>query len=87
MKTYAFWFCALSLWFCAVVWLHGCKSLTPAEQAQVARDNVHLSTCAAMAHLCKVATGDAGSYGACWDEWDRCLVSHGFVDGGAEGGK
>ncbi len=64
----------------------GCRTLTPAEQAQVTSDGVKLSMCGAKAHLCKLATGDAG-FGPCWDEFDACLVTHGFADAGAEGGK
>ncbi len=64
----------------------GCNRLTPAEQAQVASDGVKLSMCGAKAHMCKLATGDGG-FGPCWDEFDACLVAHGFADAGAEGGR
>ncbi len=59
----------------------GCHALTPAEQEKVASDGMKLSTCAANAHLCKLAQGDAG-FGPCWDEFDACLIAHGFADAG-----
>lgn len=66
----------------------GCHALTPAEQAQVAKDGTQLGMCVAEAHLCKVAAKFSdGGLGPCWDEFDACLASHGFADAGAEGGK
>lgn len=64
----------------------GCHALTPAEQAQVAKDDVKLGACFATSHLCKVAAKalnpDAGSFPECWAEFDACMVAHGYMDGG-----
>lgn len=61
----------------------GCKALTPAEQAVVARDGVNISMCATAAHMCKSFDGpDAAPWDRCWDEYVACKVAHGF-DGGA----
>ncbi len=64
----------------------GCNALTPAEQARVASDGLQLSMCATQAHLCKMAADLDSGFTGCWDEFDACLVSHGFADAG-EGGK
>jgi hypothetical protein len=61
--------------------LAGCGALTPAEQAGVAGDGIMLSACAGMAHGCKHDQAD-GNFAPCWDEYDRCMVAHGFADAG-----
>ncbi len=66
---------------------HGCKTLTPTEQAAVAKDDVTLGACFATGHLCKVAAkfSDAGpdaGMAECWAEYETCMVSHGYRDGG-----
>lgn len=71
----------------AVATLAGCRTLSPSDQARVAADGIKLTVCASMAHGCKMALRDDAGTSACWDEYEECMVAHGFRDAGAEGGK
>jgi hypothetical protein len=61
-----------------------CGALTPAEQVQVAKNQVDLGVCAAEAHFCKRASAPDASLAPCWAEFDACMVAHGFQDGGPD---
>ena len=68
--------------------LAGCGGpLSDADKAHVAGDGIQISMCAAEAHLCKrfeQKGGPDASLSKCWDDYDACLASHGFRDGGAK---
>ena len=71
----------------AVRLLTACGALSDTDKAHVAGDGIQISMCAAEAHLCKRfeqnGAPDAG-LSKCWDDYDACLSSHGFRDGGAK---
>lgn len=58
-----------------------CATLTPADKASIAKDQVELSLCASAAHAAKEE--DAGAAKA-WAVFDACMVRKGFYDGGAD---
>ncbi len=59
----------------------GCAQLTPADKAQIAKDQIELSVCATEAHIAKLS--DAGAAKA-WAIFDDCMVRKGFYDGGKD---
>lgn len=65
----------------------GCGALTPADDAHVASDSIQMGTCAASAHLCKMALEADASTAACWAEFDACMTAHGFADASVDAGK
>lgn len=80
-RAFAIVFSLVILPLVALIAQPGCATLTPAEQAGVARDGLQMGTCAVLAHLCKESVGDA-SRAPCWADFDRCMASYGFADAG-----
>lgn len=58
----------------------GCTTLTPADKANIAKDQVELSVCAAEAHFAKLADGGVAG----WSAFDACMTRKGFYDGGPD---
>jgi hypothetical protein len=88
MNRPLFVFLVIGVALIAVRFLAGCSPpLSDADKAHVASDGIQISMCAAEAHLCKrfeqTSAPDA-SLSRCWDDYDTCLSSHGFRDGGAK---
>lgn len=81
-------FIATSLALFAALYVIGqcstaCSPLTPADKAQIAKDQIELGVCATEAHIEKDA--DAASHNAkAWAVFDDCMTRKGFKDGGSD---
>lgn len=60
-----------------------CATLTPEDKAQIAHDQIDLGVCAGEAHFEKHPDAAVPQREG-WAAFDKCMVAHGFYDGGSD---